>query len=504
MCLLWVPLRIMITRSHRASFPLAHRNIRDRIYKLLLTIDRPIQIDLTWLRPRERYHNTRLLVSVSDAEEFATRRKKGTELLHRLSETIPSRPKLRVFTTSKMTTRQAKEGFKEESPRIQREATKYGWEQWLVGRSTHAARPNQPVQHRRPQPAPLQPARAPWILTSSSASLTFSRCTESISAIFCARETRMSVTCFRNRSITPSSVGKGEIFGGVLGLRSAYGSEGVALCVAAYVPCLVCAASKAAITLCGSDLSSHFFPLSLLCFSFSFATQMYLAIFRKVFEVLHYVFVVVYQPAFANVVLVLGLQYQASLLISCDVWISIHTIFVFHIVQARPVLPFLPSSPQSRTRMGLQTSRIDLAKSRIWRRGLNPSAVARLGILILVVILAPRQLGCEERGTLGGIPLRAERGATGSVAYRCTELGVPDSDACSSALDSSSSPPILRGTLRAPNFFIVCEKPSLAIVLERNTYSVVWRLDSDALSGSRKGSWSRVVKSDYRRDIQVA
>ncbi|RMX99290.1 hypothetical protein D0867_12152 [Hortaea werneckii] len=75
----------------------------------------------------ERYHNTCSLISVSDAEEFATRRKKGTELLHQLSDTIPSRPKLRVFTTSEMTTRQAKEGFKEEVPRIQREAAKYGW-----------------------------------------------------------------------------------------------------------------------------------------------------------------------------------------------------------------------------------------------------------------------------------------------------------------------------------------------------------------------------------------
>ena len=44
-----------------------------------------------------------------------------------LSETIPSRPKLRVFTTSEMTMRQAKEGFKEALPRIQREAAKYGW-----------------------------------------------------------------------------------------------------------------------------------------------------------------------------------------------------------------------------------------------------------------------------------------------------------------------------------------------------------------------------------------
>lgn len=75
----------------------------------------------------ERYHTTRALISVSDAEEFATRRKEGTELLHQLSDTIPARPKLRVFLTSANTTRQAKEGFKKELPRIQREAAKYGW-----------------------------------------------------------------------------------------------------------------------------------------------------------------------------------------------------------------------------------------------------------------------------------------------------------------------------------------------------------------------------------------
>ncbi|KAI7326037.1 hypothetical protein KC326_g487 [Hortaea werneckii] len=75
----------------------------------------------------ERYHNTRSLISVSDAEEFAIRRKKGTELLHQLSETIPSSPKLRVFATSEMMTRQAKETFKKKLPRIQREAAKYGW-----------------------------------------------------------------------------------------------------------------------------------------------------------------------------------------------------------------------------------------------------------------------------------------------------------------------------------------------------------------------------------------
>ncbi|GAB1727558.1 hypothetical protein NU195Hw_g4633t1 [Hortaea werneckii] len=75
----------------------------------------------------ERYHTTRSLISASDAEEFATRRKEGTELLHQLSETIPARPKLRVFDTSANTTRPAKEGFKEELPRIMREAAKYGW-----------------------------------------------------------------------------------------------------------------------------------------------------------------------------------------------------------------------------------------------------------------------------------------------------------------------------------------------------------------------------------------
>ncbi|KAI7163562.1 hypothetical protein KC352_g26493 [Hortaea werneckii] len=75
----------------------------------------------------ERYHTTRSLISVSDAEEFATRREKGTELLHQLSDTIPARPKLRVFFTSAYTTRQAKEGFKEELPRMMREAAKYGW-----------------------------------------------------------------------------------------------------------------------------------------------------------------------------------------------------------------------------------------------------------------------------------------------------------------------------------------------------------------------------------------
>lgn len=75
----------------------------------------------------ERYHNPLSLISVSDAEEFATRRKKGTELLHQLSGTIPLRPKLRVFTTSSNTTRQVKESFKEDLPRIQREADKYGW-----------------------------------------------------------------------------------------------------------------------------------------------------------------------------------------------------------------------------------------------------------------------------------------------------------------------------------------------------------------------------------------
>ncbi|RMZ07162.1 hypothetical protein D0860_05243 [Hortaea werneckii] len=75
----------------------------------------------------ERYHTTHSLISVSDAEEFATRRKEGTELLHQLSKTIPARPKLRVFATSAKTTRQAREGFKEELPRVQREAAKYGW-----------------------------------------------------------------------------------------------------------------------------------------------------------------------------------------------------------------------------------------------------------------------------------------------------------------------------------------------------------------------------------------
>ncbi|KAI7496453.1 hypothetical protein KC357_g359 [Hortaea werneckii] len=75
----------------------------------------------------ERYHNTRSLISVSDAEEFAMRRQKGTGLLQRLSDTIPSRPKLRLFATSANTTRQARDGFKEDFPRIQREAAKYGW-----------------------------------------------------------------------------------------------------------------------------------------------------------------------------------------------------------------------------------------------------------------------------------------------------------------------------------------------------------------------------------------
>ncbi|RMX77904.1 hypothetical protein D0869_09512 [Hortaea werneckii] len=37
---------------HRFSFSELPPKIRDRIYKLLLTKDRPIQIDLTWLRPK--------------------------------------------------------------------------------------------------------------------------------------------------------------------------------------------------------------------------------------------------------------------------------------------------------------------------------------------------------------------------------------------------------------------------------------------------------------------